>query len=50
MNEGKWVPIRIAAEYYGISKGTLREWDKRGKITTKRTLSHQRRFLIPKKK
>lgn len=49
MNEQKWVPIREAVEFYGVSRGTLRNWDKQDKINTRRTKAGQRRFLLPTK-
>ena len=46
MDGQKWVPIRKAAEFYGVCHSTLRNWDKQDKIETKRTKSGQRRFLL----
>lgn len=46
MNDEKWVPIRKASDFFGVSKGTLRNWDEQGKVVTKRTSTGQRMFLI----
>ena len=46
MNEKQWVPIRQAAEFYGVSKSTLRNWDRDNKIKVKRTKAGQRRFFL----
>ncbi|MGK7898335.1 MAG: IS607 family transposase [Xenococcus sp. (in: cyanobacteria)] len=42
----KYVPPRKAAESLGVSIGTLRRWDKEGKIKSIRTPGGQRRFCI----
>ena len=46
MNGQEWVPIRKAAEFYGVSKNTLRNWDRDNKIQVKWTKAGQRRFLL----
>ena len=42
----KYVTPQKAAEYLGVSIGTLRRWDDQGKIKTIRTPGGQRRFCI----
>ena len=46
MNGKEWVPIRKAAEHYGVSNSTLRNWDRDGKIKVEWTKAGQRRFLL----
>ena len=40
------MPIGEAAKYLGVSKDTLRRWEKRGKIKSYRTPGGQRRYTI----
>ncbi len=40
----QWLSIAEAAEYLGVSKDTLRRWEKRGKLTARRTVGGHRRY------
>ncbi len=41
-----WLSIGEAAEYLGVSRDTLRRWEKRGKIKSYRTPGGRRRYTI----
>lgn len=40
----KWLSISEAAKYLGVSKDTLRRWEKKGKLTSRRTIGRHRRY------
>ena len=42
----RYVTPKEAAEHYGVNIGTLRRWDKAGKLDSIRTPGNQRRFCI----
>ena len=42
----RYVTPREAADHYGVNIGTLRRWDKAGKLDSIRTPGNQRRFCI----
>ena len=42
----KYVTPKEAADHYGVNIGTLRRWDKAGKLDSIRTPGNQRRFCI----
>lgn len=46
-NKPSWMTIGQAAKYLGVSKDTLRRWEKRGKIKAVRSPSN-RRFYTQK--
>ncbi|MBU1931885.1 MerR family transcriptional regulator [Patescibacteria group bacterium] len=39
-----WVPIGQAAEYLGVSRDTLRRWEKRGQIKASRSPTNRRYY------
>jgi excisionase family DNA binding protein len=41
-----WMPIGEAAKYLGVSRDTLRRWEKRGKIKSYRTPGGRRRYTM----
>lgn len=41
-----WLTIGEAAKYLGVSKDTLRRWEKRGKIKSYRTPGGRRRYTM----
>jgi excisionase family DNA binding protein len=43
-NEPKWMTIGDAAQYLGISRDTLRRWEKRGKIKAVRSPTNRRYY------
>lgn len=43
-SEKQWFSIGEAAEYLGISKDTLRRWEKAGKIQTARSPTNRRYY------
>lgn len=50
MNEtsnGKWSDIKSASKHYAVTKQTLRNWEKQGKIQSQRTRGGHRRYFIP---
>lgn len=42
--DGRWLSIGKAAKYLGVSRDTLRRWEKRGKIKSVRSPSNRRYY------
>lgn len=43
-DQSRWMPIGKAAEYLGVSKDTLRRWEKKGKIKSLRSPTNRRYY------
>ena len=43
-NKAKWMSIGEAAKYLGVSRDTLRRWEKKGKIKAIRSPSNRRYY------
>lgn len=42
--DNKWLPIGEAAKYLGVSRDTLRRWERRGKIKAVRSPTNRRYY------
>lgn len=42
--ESRWLTIGQAADYLGVSRDTLRRWEKRGKVKTVRSPTNRRYY------
>lgn len=43
-DKGKWIPIGEAAKYIGVSRDTLRRWEKAGRIKAQRSPTNRRYY------
>ncbi|KPJ70945.1 hypothetical protein AMJ51_00510 [Microgenomates bacterium DG_75] len=44
IDKGKWIPIGDAAKYLGVSRDTLRRWEKAGRIKAHRSPTNRRYY------